>query len=137
MQIIAYSRSLAGIHTSSIQCDVNDALKLKEATQIDNKLILQPQEQEQKRRLAKYITITEASDISTISGVPLEHIKGRFIHSISLIEEKKCCVPGRRVKIAQSVKNAMQSGTDNVGTWQLSFETRERWENPLMGWSST
>lgn len=33
-------------------------------------------------------------------------------------------------------KNAMQSGTDNIGFWQIEFETRERWENPLIGWSS-
>lgn len=31
----------------------------------------------------------------------------------------------------------MQSGTNNIGHWEMEFETRERWENPLMGWSST
>ena len=31
----------------------------------------------------------------------------------------------------------MQSGTNNTHNWKLEFETRERWENPLMGWSST
>lgn len=30
----------------------------------------------------------------------------------------------------------MQSGTNNIGHWEMEFETRERWENPLMGWSS-
>lgn len=34
-------------------------------------------------------------------------------------------------------KNAMQSGTDNIGQWEMEFDTRERWENPLMGWAST
>ena len=44
---------------------------------------------------------------------------------------------GRRVRIYQTAKNAMQSGTDNVGKWQMEFDTRQRWENPLMGWTST
>lgn len=57
-------------------------------------------------------------DISKISGVPEEHIKSRKVH------------------IYQTAKNAMQSGTDNVGVWSMKFETRERWENSLMGWSS-
>jgi NADH dehydrogenase (ubiquinone) Fe-S protein 4 len=58
-------------------------------------------------------------DISTITGVPEEHIKTRF------------------VRIYRPSKNAMQSGTDNTQRWEIEFETRERWENPLMGWSST
>lgn len=31
----------------------------------------------------------------------------------------------------------MQSGTNNINRWQIDFDTRERWENPLMGWTST
>ena len=31
----------------------------------------------------------------------------------------------------------MQSGTAGVRRWRLEFETRERWENNLMGWAST
>lgn len=31
----------------------------------------------------------------------------------------------------------MQSGTDNTHNWVMEFDNRERWENPLMGWSST
>jgi NADH dehydrogenase (ubiquinone) Fe-S protein 4 len=58
-------------------------------------------------------------DISAITGVPEEHIKTRF------------------VRIYRPSKNAMQSGTDNTHRWEIEFETRERWENPLMGWSST
>jgi NADH dehydrogenase (ubiquinone) Fe-S protein 4 len=58
-------------------------------------------------------------NISTITGVPEEHIKTRL------------------VRIYRPSKNAMQSGTDNTNHWEIEFETRERWENPLMGWSST
>lgn len=31
----------------------------------------------------------------------------------------------------------MQSGTNNIQSWEMEFDNRERWENPLMGWSST
>ena len=31
----------------------------------------------------------------------------------------------------------MQSGTNNLNSWRMEFDNRERWENPLMGWAST
>jgi len=43
----------------------------------------------------------------------------------------------RRVRIFIPRKNAMQSGTSNLHMWSMDFDNRERWENPLMGWSST
>jgi hypothetical protein len=30
----------------------------------------------------------------------------------------------------------MQSGSYDERRWKLEFDTRERWENPLMGWQS-
>lgn len=65
------------------------------------------------------ITVSAGEDIGLISGVPEEHIRTR------------------RVRIYQPAKNAMQSGTNNINFWQMDFDTRERWENPLMGWTST
>uniref|UniRef100_A0A8C5M4U7 NADH dehydrogenase [ubiquinone] iron-sulfur protein 4, mitochondrial n=1 Tax=Leptobrachium leishanense TaxID=445787 RepID=A0A8C5M4U7_9ANUR len=59
------------------------------------------------------------ADISTITGVPEEHIKTRKVHIF---------VPAR---------NAMQSGVQNAKKWKMEFDTRERWENPLMGWASS
>lgn len=59
------------------------------------------------------------TDLSSISGVPSEHIRTR------------------RVRIHIPTKNAMQSGTNNISNWEIEFDTRDRWENPLMGWSST
>lgn len=58
-------------------------------------------------------------DITPISGVPDEHIYTR------------------RVRIYQPPKNAMQSGTNNIHHWEMEFDNRQRWENPLMGWTST
>ncbi len=61
----------------------------------------------------------KSMDITAVSGIPDEHIKTR------------------RVRIFVPARNAMQSGTNNTHQWKLEFETRERWENPLMGWGST
>ena len=58
-------------------------------------------------------------NLAPINGIPEEHVKTRL------------------VRIFKPAKNAMQSGTDNTHAWQIEFDTRERWENPLMGWAST
>ncbi|KAK3601441.1 hypothetical protein CHS0354_033567 [Potamilus streckersoni] len=65
------------------------------------------------------ITVDAKDDITMLSGVPEEHIKTRMV---------RICVPAR---------NAMQSGSFNSRYWRIEFETRERWENPLMGWTSS
>lgn len=65
------------------------------------------------------ITVEGADDISLVSGVPEEHIKERT------------------VRIFKPAKNAMQSGTAGIKRWRMEFDNRERWENNLMGWSST
>ena len=54
-----------------------------------------------------------------MAGVPEEHIKPRMV---------RIYVPAR---------NAMQSGTFGTRKWKIDFDSRERWENPLMGWTST
>ncbi|KAH1010861.1 NADH dehydrogenase [ubiquinone] iron-sulfur protein 4, mitochondrial [Dendroctonus ponderosae] len=65
------------------------------------------------------IVIREPDDYSLISGVPL-HIT---------------C--SRAVRIFQPPKNAQQQGTRHLGHWLIDFGTKERWENPLMGWCSS
>lgn len=60
-----------------------------------------------------------SQDITTLTGVPEEHIKTR------------------KVRIFVPARNNMQSGVNNTKKWKLEFDTRERWENPLMGWAST
>lgn len=55
--------------------------------------------------------------VSDLSGVPSEQLK-------------------RVARIYMPARNAMQSGTNATHTWNLEFETQERWENPLMGWAS-
>jgi len=65
------------------------------------------------------INIDIQDDVSHISGVPEEHIHPR------------------RARIFIPARNAAQAGTNNTHKWAVDFDTRERWENPLMGWSSS
>ncbi|CAG9813690.1 unnamed protein product [Phaedon cochleariae] len=88
--------------------------------QVKNDIVhLTPEEVEHKKKLQNYITVQGTTCIAPITGVPEEHVKER------------------RVRIYEPAKNCMQSGTNNIGHWEIDFETRERWENPLMGWCST
>ncbi|XP_014243324.1 NADH dehydrogenase [ubiquinone] iron-sulfur protein 4, mitochondrial-like [Cimex lectularius] len=34
-------------------------------------------------------------------------------------------------------KIVTQQGTDNTGYWEMSFDTKQRWVNPTMGWCSS
>lgn len=58
-------------------------------------------------------------DMAVTTGVPHEHI-----HT-------------RRVRISKPSKNVMQSGTNYMNKWKIEFETRERYENWLIGWTSS
>lgn len=42
----------------------------------------------------------------------------------------------RTVRISIPARATTQSGTFNNRTWQVTWDTQERWENPLMGWIS-
>ncbi len=65
------------------------------------------------------IIVVGKNDVSLTSEIPEQHIKERY------------------VRVFKPAKNAMQSGTDNIKVWKIEFEARERWENPLMGWTSS
>ncbi|CAG9766383.1 unnamed protein product [Ceutorhynchus assimilis] len=82
--------------------------------------LLKPEEIEQRKKLQGYITVEgPQTELALISGVPEDQVKTR------------------KVRIYEPAKNCMQSGTNNIGHWEMDFDTKERWENPLMGWCST
>jgi len=60
----------------------------------------------------------QESDGAVLAMVPEEHIVTR------------------KVRVFRPAKNAMQSGMANIKRWKIEFDTRERWENPTMGWGS-
>lgn len=43
----------------------------------------------------------------------------------------------RQVRISRPSKNVMQSGTSYMNNWKIEFNSQQRWENWLMGWTST
>ncbi|XP_072942559.1 NADH dehydrogenase [ubiquinone] iron-sulfur protein 4, mitochondrial isoform X2 [Epargyreus clarus] len=115
----ALSRSLPAFSTSSSRLFASnvDPTCKKEAPMIDNEAILM--ESEEEKALEATIAVPTKVDLTPLTGVPEEHVKPR------------------RVRIYQPAKNAMQSGTNNIHHWEMEFDTRQRWENPLMGWTST
>lgn len=42
-----------------------------------------------------------------------------------------------QVRISRPSKNVMQSGTSYMNTWKIEFNSQKRWENWLMGWTSS
>ncbi|XP_065875642.1 NADH dehydrogenase [ubiquinone] iron-sulfur protein 4, mitochondrial [Euphorbia lathyris] len=57
-------------------------------------------------------------EIGMVSGIPDEHLR-------------------RRVVIYSPARTATQQGSGKVGKWKINFVSTQKWENPLMGWTST
>lgn len=53
-----------------------------------------------------------------IAGIPEEHMEPRVA---------RIYIPARE---------ATQSAWNNTKTWKIELDNRQRWENPLIGWSS-
>lgn len=43
----------------------------------------------------------------------------------------------RTVYISSAARSAMQAGQLHEGVWRIDFDVQSRWENPLMGWTSS
>lgn len=111
-------QALSLCRSSTLLSDIQITDKAKEAKRYTESEILSNKEAAAGARPG-LITVEGAEDITTISGVPEEHI----------VE--------RTVRIFKPAKNAMQSGTAGIKRWKIEFDNRERWENHLMGWSSS
>ncbi|KAL3525590.1 hypothetical protein ACH5RR_013962 [Cinchona calisaya] len=61
---------------------------------------------------------TRPGEIGMVSGIPDEHLR-------------------RRVLIFSPARTASQQGSGKVGKWKINFMSTQKWENPLMGWTST
>ncbi|CAA7387831.1 unnamed protein product [Spirodela intermedia] len=60
----------------------------------------------------------KSGDIGMVSGIPQEHLR-------------------RKVVIYSPARTATQQGSGKVGGWKINFMSTHKWENPLMGWTST
>ncbi|RXH75456.1 hypothetical protein DVH24_030177 [Malus domestica] len=57
-------------------------------------------------------------EIGKVAGIPDEHLR-------------------RRVIIYSPARTASQQGSGKLGKWKINFVSTQKWENPLMGWTST
>ncbi|KZV24951.1 NADH dehydrogenase [Dorcoceras hygrometricum] len=57
-------------------------------------------------------------EIGIVSGIPKEHLR-------------------RKVLIFSPARTATQQGSGKLGRWKINFLSTQKWENPLMGWTST
>jgi len=57
-------------------------------------------------------------EIGLVSGIPDEQLR-------------------RRVVIYSPARTATQQGSGRLGKWKINFVSTQKWENPLMGWTST
>ncbi|XVF59254.1 hypothetical protein PTKIN_Ptkin07bG0261100 [Pterospermum kingtungense] len=57
-------------------------------------------------------------EVGMVSGIPEEHLR-------------------RRVLIYSPARTATQQGSGKIGKWKINFLSTQKWENPLMGWTST
>lgn len=71
------------------------------------------------RRKSATISVSEPVELWVINSVPEEYRKNRIAF------------------IYKPIKNVMQQGTNNLHSWRIRFDTKERWENPTMGWCSS
>ncbi|EXB94036.1 NADH dehydrogenase [ubiquinone] iron-sulfur protein 4 [Morus notabilis] len=67
---------------------------------------------------ADALEVIKAGEIGMVSGIPQEHLH-------------------RRVVIFSPARTATQQGSGKVGRWKINFVSTQKWENPLMGWTST
>ncbi|KAJ4832125.1 NADH dehydrogenase [ubiquinone] iron-sulfur protein 4, mitochondrial [Turnera subulata] len=57
-------------------------------------------------------------EVGLLSGIPEQHLR-------------------RRVMIYSPSRSASQQGSGKLGKWHIDFLSTQKWENPLMGWTST
>ncbi|CAJ0580225.1 unnamed protein product, partial [Mesorhabditis spiculigera] len=75
--------------------------------------------QDEKEKRFVEVRHESAAEAASISGVPMEHLAGRTV---------------RIYRPARGTSQAAFGRSTDV--WKIEFDSRERWENPLMGWAS-
>uniref|UniRef100_A9NVA4 NADH dehydrogenase [ubiquinone] iron-sulfur protein 4, mitochondrial n=1 Tax=Picea sitchensis TaxID=3332 RepID=A9NVA4_PICSI len=60
----------------------------------------------------------KSGEVGIVSGIPEQQLR-------------------RRVIIYSPGRTATQQGSGKLGKWKINFVSTQKWENPLMGWTST
>lgn len=74
---------------------------------------------EEKKKVDSIEVKNTTAEVVLLSGVPIEH------------------QDERRARIFKPAREATQTAWGNTKVWKIELDNRERWENPLMGWSGT
>ena len=56
---------------------------------------------------------------------------------VAAVSGAPVAVQQRQVRVFQPGKSAMQTGAAGNMTWRLEFDVQRKWQNPLMGWTSS
>jgi len=88
---------------------IEGAACVKEADKLD---ICEPQK-------LGLVSVNEKEAVHLLNGVPEEYRKQH------------------KAIITKRPKNVMQQGSHNTKAWEMAFETKQRWQNPVMGWASS
>jgi len=100
---------------------------LRRSSQVLSQLVLQLQGSAPATRLvaargqataSDSLVVQRKGEIGEVSGVPEEHLK-------------------RKVLIYRPARQATQQGRRGTEAWKIRFNSVDKWENPLMGWTST
>merc|ERR1712136_574384 len=103
-----------------VNIDYTSKLSFKEPKKIPIEEAGKSKEEKERDNIQnEHILVQGPMDVTLSSGVPEEHIKGRY------------------VRIYQPSKSSSQAGSQITKRWKIEFDTRERWENNLMGWTSS
>ncbi|EYC28864.1 hypothetical protein Y032_0007g3465 [Ancylostoma ceylanicum] len=87
---------------------------------------------------ARVITVNESSHV-------MSHYTGTIQVPVPVLQDEAVDIGGRppehaeerTARIFRAAREATQSPWNNTKAWHIELDNRERWENPLMGWSST
>ncbi|XP_020573617.1 NADH dehydrogenase [ubiquinone] iron-sulfur protein 4, mitochondrial [Phalaenopsis equestris] len=93
------------------------AILLRRRSSFFTKLLL-PQLPQSRLLSTDAVVEYKPGEIGFVTGIPEEHLR-------------------RRVIIYSPARTATQQGSGKVGKWKINFMSTQKWENPLMGWTST
>ena len=58
-------------------------------------------------------------------------------HRVDLLSGMPQEMKKRSVRIYKPAKSATQSGVEKTTKWRMDFDITNKWQNPLMGWTSS
>src|SRR5262245_5378454 len=77
----------------------------------------------------------QVSSISNVNNDVIERVDPNA--NFGIISGAPLNLVKRTVRIFRPSRTAMQSGSMQTRKWRLEFDIQQKWENPLMGWTTS